>query len=404
MSEELVKIEPVLQQIQTAFPQMTTARDKAVAAMKGITQITSDEELEAVNGLLVKVRTTHSKVQALRKPITEIFDELKKHLMAPEADLDQDKPNEVARLRGLISKYNQQKIDAKKAAEAEAAKIKEKENHKVDIATRIKKNLADMIINRVKEVHVGSSDFWKKATLETFDGMEKTFMTFRIALKTETFNKCFDVPFNSNLLTKEEFEALLVEVGAQETYLKWDQSHTDAVTPVVNEWRGKISQIKADLIALKSASDESSRAKIAEEQAQKSAQEDQRRQQQIANMQHASDNIIQQSADIGKMHNEFREQAMVQTVEDAGPVKLILKFKDEKPVQALVEIIYHCFKHEKFPSIVKKNKDGSDKLDENGFPIYTEGIDFFVKFFIRYCDVNISGVEIKEVSKVVVRK
>lgn len=397
------KIPALVIQIQGALPAMIKGRDAAVAAMKNVTSIESDEDLEKVNGLLVKVRATYDKVKGLREPITQPLDQLKKLIMEFESDLDQSKDNEVSRLRGLIGAFNQKKIDAKKAADAEAARIKEKENHKVDLIARIKKNLSDMIIQRVKEVHAGADAFWKATTLETFDPREKQFMEFRVALKMDTYNKCFDIPFNSNLITKEEFEALLVEVGATETYVVWDKNHSDAVVPVVNEWRAKVPEIRKRLEDLKNASD-AERARLEKEQKEKDEADQKARDQQLAVMQVESDKAIQQAADIDKTQNDFREQAMTQSIEDAGPTKLLLRFKDEKPMKAMTEILYHCFSNPKFPSIIKKNKDKTNKIDEHGFPEYVEGVDWWIKFFVANCDVNIQGIEIKEISKVVVRK
>ncbi len=176
------------------------------------------------------------------------------------------------------------------------------------------------------------------------------------------------------------------------------------MVPVLNDWIGRIPDLKQKLVDLKNASDETERTRIADEQKKKSEEEDRVRQLQITNMQKASDENISREVEVDKMQNEFREQAVTQQAEDTGPIKLVLKFKEEKPVKSLTEIMYHCFMHPKFPPIVKLDKDKNKKLDEHGFPVHADWVESLVSFFLKNCDVNISGVEIKEVPKVIVRK
>lgn len=401
MSEELIKIEPLVKQIQDMVPRMEKGRENALSTTQPITSITTDQEFTDVNAIVVAAENTITAMQALRMPVTKELDNLKENLMQYEKAL---KP-EATRLRGLIGSYNQLKLDKKREEEAKAQKQKEKENHKVDIVSRIKKNLADLVITRVKEVHDGSKDFWDKTTLETWDGREKQFMSFKIVLKQDVYNKCFAVTYNANLLTKEEFETLVAEVGSEETYLLWDEKVSEKIIPVINEWRGKITEIKQKLIDLKNAGDEAARKKIADAQKLKEDEEESVRKQEIAMMQKESDDAIVRESEVDKLQNDFREQAITQQLEDTGPVKLILRFKDDKPVKALNVMMYHCFSNPKFPSIIKlDSKTKQPKVDEHGFPIYVDWVDSLVSFFVKYCDVNIEGIEIKEISKVIVRK
>lgn len=401
MSEELIKIEPLVKQIQEMVPRMEKGREKALATTQAITSISNDIEFANVNTIIVATENTISAMQALRMPVTKELDNLKENLMQYEKSLKA----EATRHRGLIGSYNQLKLDEKREAEIKAQKQKEKENHKVDVAARIKKNLADLVITRVKEVYDGSKKFWDDTTLETWDAREKQFMSFKIILKPETYNKCFAVTYNPNLLTKEEFEALVAEVGSEETYLIWDEKVTEKIVPVVNEWRGKIGEIKQKLIDLKNAGDEAARQKIADEQKRKADEEEVVRQQGLIAMQKESDENIAREAEVDKLQNDFREQAITQQLEDAGPVKLILKFKDDKPVKALVEMMYHCFASAKFQSIIKvDSKTKQPKMDEHGFPVYVDWVDSLVSFFVKNCDVNITGIEVKEISKVIIRK
>jgi len=403
MAEELVpiKLEPIVKQMQEIVPRMQKGREKTLLATQAITSV-DDESLAYVSATIIATENTGTAMQNLRKPITEEFDSLKKLLMQYEKDVNE----EAVRLRSLVGAHNQVKLEEKRKEEAKAQKQKEKENHKVDITARIKKNLADLVITRVKEVHEGSKKFWDDTTLETWDAREKTFMSFKVTLKTEMYNKCFSVSYNNNLITKEEFEELLALIGIEENYIKWDAAVSDKIIPVINEWRGKIGEIKQNLIDLKNSENDAEAKKILqEEQKRKAAEEEAAHQKELANMQKESDENINREAEIDKVQNDFREQAVTQQLGEVGAIKLIAKFKDDKPLKPLTEIMYHCFMNDKFPNIIKvDSKTKQPKMDENGFPVYVDWVDSLLSFFLKNCDVNIQGLEVKEISKVIIRK
>lgn len=401
-SELPVKFETILEKVQRHVPRMAKGSMNAVAAMQAITVIESDEDKQKVNDVLVGVRNTYESIKKLREEITKPLDETKSSLMEFEKSLEPD----GIRLRNLISGYDQAKIDAKQKIEEEARIQKEKENHKVDIIARIKKNLADMIIERVRQVQSGSKSYFEACKLEDFDAKAKSFKSFKPVLKREEhYDKCFNVEYDKNIISETEYAQIFVDIRADEPYDKYDEAVKLVVIPVLNDWIGRIPDLKQKLIDVKNASDETERKRIIDEQNKKSEEEDKVRQDQITNMQQTSDENINREVAVDKMQNEFREQAMTQEVGDTGPVKLILKFKDEKPVKALTEIMYHCFMSPKFPSIVKvDSKTKLPKMDENGFPVYADWADSLISFFLKNCDVNISGVEIKEIPKVIIRK
>jgi hypothetical protein len=407
MSELPVKIEPLVAQIKESVPKFEKWRDRAVAAMAEITEIANDADLNEVNDVLVAVRGTYDGIQERRKEITTPLDELKKQLMSYEKDLDpSSKDSDASRLRNLIGAYNQKKIDEKKRIEEEARLQKEKENHKVDIQKRIEKNLADMVISKVAKVQSYSSEFFDKTTLETFDDRMTNYkkMGSNPKLKVEDYDDCFVVEFNANYITQDEFDKLVLEIQETETHDKWNDSVRKEIMPKFNDWIGRIDERKEELEQYEKAkTNKKQLEKIEESQRKKKLLEEQKRKEELEKMQRDSDDDIAKKTEIDKMQNEFREQAQTQTAEDAGPVKLILKFKDEKPLKAMTEIMHHCFAHPKFPSVKKMDKNKQFVFDEHGFPVHAAWVEPLVNFFLKNCDVNISGVEIKEISKVIVR-
>jgi len=407
MIEEItlpVKLEPILKQIQDNVPSMIKGRDAAVGAMEKIVDV-NDDNIEEANKLLIRVDATYQKIYNIRTGITKSFDDAKEFLMQFEKDLSKDsKSNHVHRIRSLIGAHNQKKIDENKRVQEQARIQKGKENYKAEIIARIKKNLADMVIERVRKVQDGSRDYFNACTLDDFDKRAQVFKSNQPKLKTEEWSKCFMTEINKSLITDEAYAELCLELQKEETYEKWNETVITAIMPKINEWIGRIPELKDKLIALKNASDEEAKKKLLAEQETKAKKEDEERQLELNEMKKLSDEQIERDKEVEKLQNDFREQAVTQKLEDAGPVKLLLKFKDEKPVKAITEMVYHCFMNEKFPPIQKKNKAGELQFDEHGFPIYVDWVDTLVKFFVKYCDTGINGIELKEVSRVIVRK
>ena len=400
MSEELsiIKPEAIVKQIQDIIPRMEKGRTNTLQVTKAIQSIDTDEELENATAVCSATKNTGEAMLNLRMPITKEVDGIKEFLMQFEKDVKA----EEERLRSLIGKYNQVKLDKKREEEQKAKVQKDKENHKVDIASRFKKKLADMLIDRVRQVQEGSKKHFE-VSLEEFDDRATQFKKFKPILKKDQYDACFITDYNKSLVSEDEYKQVVSDLQVEESYDKWNALVIDQITPKMNEWIGKIPELKQQLIDLKNATDEESRKKIADEQKAKADQEERERQEELAKQQRESDENIQREAAVDKLQNDFREQAVTQGLDDTGPTKLILKFKDDKPVKALSEIMYHCFMSPKFASIIKLDKDKNPKLDEHGFPVFVDWVDSLVCFFLKNCDVNIQNIEVKEVSKVIVR-
>lgn len=399
MSEELIKLEPILKDIQSVVPRMSKGRENTLEATKAIQSIGDDDELIKTESVIIAAKNTSEKMKELRMPITSQFDELKSALMQYEKDVNA----EEERLRSLVGGYKQIKLDKKREEEAKAQKQKEKENYKVDINSRLKKKLADLLIERVRQVQDGSKKHFE-VPLEQFDERATQFKKFKPLLKKEHYDACFVTDYNKSIVSQEEYNQLVIDLQVTETYEKWNELVLEQIVPKINEWIGRIPELKQQLVDLKNATDEDSRKKLEEEQKAKADQEELDRQAELTQKQKDSDEAIQREASVDKLQNDFREQAITQQLENTGPTKLILRFKDEKPVKALSEIMYHCFMSPKFPSIVKLDKDKNPKMDEHGFPVYADWVESLVSFFLKSCDVNINGVEVKEVTKVIIRK
>lgn len=408
MSEtSLIKLEPILELIQTFVPAAEAKTNKAMELMAAITAIEDDDDVEYVEQLLGKVKPIYDEYSALRKAITEQTDSLKENLMVYEKRVSYDgkQDNHYTRLRKLLIAYNQVKLEAKQKVEREAELRRQKEDYKVELETQIKKNLAQMVIDRVVEVNDGAKKHFDNATLENFDEEAKKFMGFKPLLKEERYNKCFDAAFDNTKLNDEELKAFVEECKTREPFDKWRDFVVDGITPVINDWRAKIPSLKEEKILVANAKSEEDKKRIEAEQKKKADEEEARKTREFDKLKTEANNAIDNEAEVNKMGNAFQQQGTVQDLGVKGPVKLFVRFTDEKNVvKPLANIIYNCFLSPKFPGIYKLDKSKQPVVDEFNNKQYNEHIEWFLDFFVKNCDAKVPGVEIKEVAKVIIRK
>lgn len=386
-------------------PKMEIISTKAIAAMQAIQTIEDDDDRQYVNDVLANVRDAYNKIKGYRTEITKPVDEFKSALMEYERPLGDDKGSEYSRLRTLIGAYDQEKINKKKKTEEEAQRKKDRENHLVDIGAAILTNLSNLIMAKVKKGDEDSAAYFKTATLEDFDERAEKYRKMKPTLKTEDYHNCFKVPYKQHLFSEAEYKDITETLAKVETFEKWNEELFRLSTPIVNEWKAKIPELKQNLINLKNAKDESERKRIADEQSAKAKEEEDRRNQSIQQQLAESSSAIANQASLAKLENEFVAQATVQTIGDTGPVKWVLKFTEpKKTMPALSAIIYHCMAHKDFPGIQKRDAKKKMVFDAKGRPEYIEAVQWWINFFLSNCDINIDGTTVYEDAKVIVKK
>lgn len=409
-----VAIEPIVALVQEKVPKMQKARDGAVAAMRDFYKKFSElflkykEDPEGLkdtmegmvaeaNALLVKIKTTYDGVYAMRKGITDTTDQIKEFLMQYEKDLSYDAKANTGynHIREIIQKFKQTELDLNKKAEEAAARKREIENYKVDLVTAMKKGLLDLMADKVERANTQSRAYFDSKTLDEFDEAAKVFAGMKVKLKQEDYEKCFDVFYDNTKITPAEYAQLINKTRLDETYDKWNEKIVVAVTPILNEWRAKIPDIKRQKLEMAKAN-EDEKKRLEEENARQAKAEDERRKTEAERIKNVEKNAIEQQAEVNRMSNSFVEQATNQELADTGPSKKVLKFSDKKEEQgqAFLSICYHVMMSPKFPGLFKKDKDE-----------YTDAVGWFVRFFETNCkDRTVEGAQWVEQAKVIVRK
>jgi len=403
---QLQEIKSITTSIEEVLPKLKKGHDNSLAVLSEITAIDSDEAFESANTDLADVRTAFKKMQDMRMSITKKMDDAKDFLMSFEKPISNDAKanNEYNRVRKLMEAYQQKKLEGKRRADAEIVKRKDLENHKVDLKAKMLENLTTNVAETIKAADQYAKTLFDNLPLEIFDEEAGKFSKSKPKLKQDKYDNCFAVAYRTDLLTKEEFDAMVAELKQQEPYETWNSAVIEAVSPILNEWRAKIPDIKAEKEKIAAAQGEE-KIRLEAEAKAKSDLELQQRQQSIDQAAKDQKNEIAQAASMDKMSNEFASQAASQNLDDAGKVKLILKFKDPKTTpQALFAIMYHVFSHKDFPGIQKRDKTKKLIFDDKGRPEYIEPVQWWIDFFMTNCDAHIENTVITEDAKITVRR
>lgn len=410
----------LVQAIQTVLPKLEKIRDKVVAGTAsrleeirnfnetydGSPSDEAAELLDLANGTIVAAGKAYDVMKTDRVSITEKTDRIKSFLMDFErvANNDGKEKNNVTDIRNEIAAIKNKQLKYKENLEKEAQVKKEKENYKVDLVTKIRKNLASMLVDLVKKVDEYSADLWNKTTLETFESNKEKYMKWAPKLKDETYVNAFKVDFDKNKINKEEFDELVVNLQQEETAAKWSANLTESTTPIINKYRAKIDSVKEELIKIRDAKDEEAKKKLLEEKAEQEKKEREETAAQLNKVQAETEKAIDDQAEGEKMGNEFAAQVVTQGIE-TGPTKKVYVLKDPtKVLKGLQYAIAASMSHEKFDGIYKKDKAGAIVTDkETGKPQLIDPINWWLKFCAQYAQVNLEGFELKDVAKVIAR-
>lgn len=397
--------------IESNLPKLIKWNQKADAALNNVPdKIEDDDQAEDVNAILAAVKEVYDACKEKRTEITEVTDTLKKMLMDYERPFnpndDKSKYNEK---RKVLAAYHQEKHDKAMREKQEALKRKESDNYRIDLKAKMLSELNTMLTDAVKKIGTGSREYFDAAkTIENFDERSKMFIATNPKLKKALYDSCFVVDvLRVDLMSAKEFEEFRDAIQQEESYDKWNTLFVEQASPIINEWRAKLPDLRARLAEIIEL--ESKNTAEAEEMRRKQREDDdlkeRERQEQLDRQAAEQKAKIEEEAGMNKMSNEFAAQAVTQQIEDTGKTKLVLKFNDPKTTpKAFMEILYHVFSHPDFPGIQKRDAKKKLVVDDKGRPEYIAAVQWWIDFFIANCDANITGATFYEDAKITVRK
>lgn len=292
----------LFQQAPDTLRANTESQTKAVAAAqllkeKVIANGMSPELDEEINGLLVKLKNTYTKMNDRRKPITQIMDEVKKAFTTLEADIDsKSKTNIYAELLGYRSQWATYLAEEKAKREAEAQRKLDMEKEFINLKTELERQLMDFLNQITAAAKSNLNKAFESTTLETIGSLNdyinqfshdcgteflkafKPSLSFKYAEQRDELLKYFEelksakLPSFSNHFTgaiKEQKAALLDRVESKRNELvmleKAKGEELEKLKKQQEERRQAEEKILADEAEAKRKSDEAAIAAKAEE-------------------------------------------------------------------------------------------------------------------------------------------
>lgn len=399
--------------LEKHIPSLQRGSEACDAALDEITGCNTAEEYEQHMATLADVREGYEKLKKKRMELTGMVDAFKDIMMEYERPFNHDTkaPSKYNEKKKFLIDFNQREHDRLQKEKAEAAKKKDVENHKVDLRAKMLENLSNMVVARVKHADNGSKDYFAVSTLTNFDERAEALKKMKIKLKQEDYDACFVTTYNKELLNLTEVQEFITSIKQEETYDKWNSAVQESASPIVNEWRARIPELKKQLqdVAELEAKNKEAAEELKQKQKDEAEAQSKQRQEQLDLALSNQKESIQEEANMNKMSNEFVAQAATKGIGDPGKTKLVMKFTDPKLApKAFMEIQYHCMSHPDFISSYPcfQRRDTKKKLmsDDKGRPVYIEAVQWWIDWFLNNCDAAITGTMISEDAKITVKR
>ncbi len=259
--------------------QASTLRvDKAIAVGETIYNLILEQGMtpeldERANKFLVNCRTAKNDIEVDRKPITALFDMVRKQFTETEGKLDPKKPETiVSKIQAKRDAYAK-KLRDDEAEQLRLAQVKlDKDNEVIEIKASIETQLSEYVQTHIAERKTKLQNSFNNITLENFAEKSKALKVLVIGYDRAHFDS-FSPEFNRKHVTKEEGIEILNESMASKDFA--------LLSAVVV---GDLQKFKAELIeklpSLKTSLEEM--AKAGEEEAKRLADEKQKREEAAA--------------------------------------------------------------------------------------------------------------------------
>ena len=174
--------------------------EKAVAfgkdLLERINQNGMTDELDAeCNGYLVKLKNTYTDMYDRRKPLTEMFDTIRKTFTALESQLDGAKKESIyAQIQEKRNAYAAAKAAERKRMEEEAQKKLIRERELVEAKHEAELSLRERFLSQLTTARIELTDCFEALTLANWDDQLQIFYSYaqRLTYSATSFNslKC----------------------------------------------------------------------------------------------------------------------------------------------------------------------------------------------------------------------
>lgn len=224
------------------------------------------------NKYLVNCRNAKKEMEEIRKPITQLFDQIKKEFTSTENDLDIKKDGTLPFIIQTHRNDYVKQIEAEKERKRKAAELKlNQDKERVDVKTVIETQLSNYVSNHISERKDKLQESFNNITLENFEKKsldlkshkpvyhKAHWIDFKVSIKTEYISQDDVKTIYDEVMGKKDFDLIAAVVeGDLNTFKK--------------ELIEKLPSLKSELERIAAADDEE-KQKIEAEKKKREADE-----------------------------------------------------------------------------------------------------------------------------------
>jgi hypothetical protein len=376
--------------MDTAIKNRALIDDKKAKISAAITQtrakikeIKTPAEDEFINKLIVKANNAVSEMESLRKAYTGTVNAWLKAEIAPENELKL----EIAPLVEMRNARAKALTQENAKRQAEIDKEKNRKIYEAEVKSAMKFSFESGVIDKVVAFEKSVEDyFMKNLTAANKAGFKAKLEGFKPNLKEDFFISLFQVDYDVLRMSPDEFDALVVRAKTYFIYENFNKEYQTACKEILQKWIDKIDSRVRELEVLAQGGKEAERASkiIAEREADRLNQIKADAELKKAKAQASANDQAQGEI----LSAEFKAQAQGQTLVEPANVRNSTYFTIDNPEDTvevgriIASIIMHTIpnksKEDRIKMVLQHDKDGRPKKDEDGDPVYTPGVQFWL--------------------------
>lgn len=384
--------------------------ETATLKLSQVVSVTNEDEDEKAKAVLVECRSLMNGVEADRKSITTHLDNIKTNLMLPEKAIKA----EYDRVKDLRDKFAQEKarIEAEKKRIAQIAF--ERENNLAELETTLKTSIYQGLQTSISNGGAFLTKLFNTITdQESANKFIRTATTaYTHGMKAETYQAWLSVQLPKHC-TAQDLEAKIAELPSEYSLEYSNNQLKEAIkvhaVDLIDKVPEKLAEVKrlAELEAKNKAAAEAERKRLAEQQAKEAEVKRMADELKAEQERQAQAKKLQEEEEQKKLEASFNHSMATQSIATvAGRTTKVatIKYNDSNEFHDnAIMIISACLTHPDFKAF-KLDVNGEPELDKNGRPIYTEGLEYFLKFYALKIGESSEAVEISNIVSSVARK
>ena len=366
---------------------------RLLAAGSVIQQVSDEAEDEIANNFLVKAGKTLKTVEELRKTYSAPLNAWLSAQIEPEKKIQA----EIDRIRAFRNNYANELDRQAKQKQQEIQRQKDYDAHVAIVKGRMREAVETAVVDKLVALEKAVAGVINAMTLESWNA-DQAKLNISPKLKADFFDKLFEVTYDANLMTPEQFKEIQGKAKAYYTYDFVNDAYVKKADAILKKWKEQIPFKVKELQAI-AAGDSAAKAAAAKriEDEQKEIEDNARKERQNIS------NAAAAEVNDGTMRAEFNAQVQEQSIETTNAITR-RKFKidgqstDMMKLSAIVsKIMINMIGEKSFKGVYKLDENGNPKLDEDGDPIYVDGIQFWLNQLPKLGrHVNIAGLVMTE--------